>query len=99
MLKFHANIGAQVVTGATKLPGEKKWLQTNPCQILVATPGRLWDYIENTPGFSSHLMGVKVLILDEADHLLDMGFRRDIDKIIVAVTKERQILLFLATVS
>jgi len=98
LLKFHANIGVQVVTRGTKLPGEQKRLQTNPCQILVATPGRLRDHIENTPGFSSRLMGVKVLVLDEADHLLDMGFRRDIDKIIAAVPKERQTLLFSATV-
>lgn len=98
LLKFHANIGVQVVTGGTRLPGEQKRLQTNPCQILVATPGRLRDHIENTPGFSSRLMGVKVLVLDEADHLLDMGFRKDIDKIIAAVPKERQTLLFSATV-
>ncbi|GFY90245.1 P-loop containing nucleoside triphosphate hydrolases superfamily protein [Actinidia rufa] len=66
--------------------------------ILVATPGRLRDHIENTAGFSTRLMGVKVLVLDEADHLLDMGFRKDIEKIIAAVPKERQTLLFSATV-
>lgn len=98
LLKFHANIGVQVVTGGTNLPKEQKRLQTNPCQILVATPGRLRDHIENTPGFSRRLMGVKVLVLDEADHLLDMGFRKDLDKIIAAVPKERQTLLFSATV-
>lgn len=43
-------------------------------------------------------MGVKVLILDEADHLLDMGFRKDIERIISAVPKQRQTLLFSATV-
>lgn len=43
-------------------------------------------------------MGVKVLILDEADHLLDMGFRKDIERIIAAVPKQRQTLLFSATV-
>ena len=63
MFKFHANIGVQVVSGGTKLPREQKWLQTNPCQILVTTPGRLWDHIENTGVFSSRLMGVKVIVL------------------------------------
>ena len=67
-------------------------------QILVATPGRLKDHIENTPGFATRLMGVKVLVLDEADHLLDMGFRKDIERIIAAVPKQRQTLLFSATV-
>lgn len=43
-------------------------------------------------------MGVKVLVLDEADHLLDMGFRKDIEKIVAAVPKQRQSLLFSATV-
>ena len=67
-------------------------------QILVATPGRLRDHMENTAGFATRLMGVKVLVLDEADHLLDMGFRKDIEKIIAAVPKQRQTLLFSATV-
>lgn len=67
-------------------------------QILVATPGRLKDHIENTAGFATRLMGVKVLVLDEADHLLDMGFRKDIERIISNVPKQRQTLLFSATV-
>ena len=54
--------------------------------------------MENTAGFATRLMGVKVLVLDEADHLLDMGFRKDIDRIIAAVPKQRQTLLFSATV-
>ncbi|KAF6134435.1 hypothetical protein GIB67_042297 [Kingdonia uniflora] len=98
LLKYHPTIGVQVVIGGTKIPMEQKRLQANPCQILVATPGRLKDHIENTPGFATRLMGVKVLILDEADHLLDMGFRKDIEKIVAAVPKERQTLLFSATV-
>ncbi|KAF8380079.1 hypothetical protein HHK36_027549 [Tetracentron sinense] len=99
LLKYHPSIGVQVVIGGTRLPLEQKRMQANPCQILVATPGRLRDHIENTTGFATRLMGVKVLILDEADHLLDMGFRKDIEKIIAAVPKQRQTLLFSATVS
>ncbi|XP_077227361.1 DEAD-box ATP-dependent RNA helicase 31-like [Tasmannia lanceolata] len=98
LLKYHSSIGVQVVIGGTRLALEQKRMQANPCQILVATPGRLKDHIENTPGFATRLMGVKVLVLDEADHLLDMGFRKDIEKIIAAVPKQRQTLLFSATV-
>ncbi|XP_057454791.1 DEAD-box ATP-dependent RNA helicase 31-like [Lotus japonicus] len=98
LIKYHPAIGVQVVIGGTRLALEQKRMQVNPCQILVATPGRLRDHVENTAGFASRLMGVKVLILDEADHLLDMGFRKDIEKIIAAVPKQRQTLLFSATV-
>ncbi|KAJ4953836.1 hypothetical protein NE237_030668 [Protea cynaroides] len=98
LLKYHPSIGVQVVIGGTRLGLEQKRMQANPCQILVATPGRLKDHIENTAGFATRLMGVKVLVLDEADHLLDMGFRKDIERIIGAVPKQRQTLLFSATV-
>ncbi|PSS03958.1 DEAD-box ATP-dependent RNA helicase [Actinidia chinensis var. chinensis] len=98
LLKYHPSIGVQVVIGGTRLSLEQKRMQANPCQILVATPGRLKDHIENTAGFATRVMGVKVLVLDEADHLLDMGFRRDIEHIIAAVPKQRQTLLFSATV-
>ncbi|KAK6158866.1 hypothetical protein DH2020_006180 [Rehmannia glutinosa] len=98
LLKYHPSVGVQVVIGGTRLALEQKRMQANPCQILVATPGRLRDHIENTSGFATRLMGVKVLVLDEADHLLDMGFRKEIEKIIAAVPKQRQTLLFSATV-
>ncbi|GAU42362.1 hypothetical protein TSUD_350280, partial [Trifolium subterraneum] len=98
LLKYHPTIGAQAVIGGTNLSVEQKRIQKNPCQILVATPGRLRDHINSTDGFPSRLMGVKTLVLDEADHLLDMGFRKDIDKIIAAVPKQRQTLMFSATI-
>lgn len=98
LLKYHPSIGVQVVIGGTRLAVEQKRMQANPCQILVATPGRLRDHLENTSGFATRLMGVKVLVLDEADHLLDMGFRKDIERIIAAVPKQRQTLLFSATI-
>ncbi|KAL7121541.1 hypothetical protein ACP275_02G188300 [Erythranthe tilingii] len=98
LLKYHPSVGVQVVIGGTRLALEQKRMQANACQILVATPGRLRDHVENTSGFATRLMGVKVLILDEADHLLDMGFRKDIERIIAAVPKQRQTLLFSATI-
>ncbi|KAK9749502.1 hypothetical protein RND81_02G130200 [Saponaria officinalis] len=98
LVKYHPSVGVQVVIGGTRLAVEQKRMQANPCQILVATPGRLRDHLENTAGFATRLMGLKVLVLDEADHLLDMGFRKDIEKIVAAVPKQRQTLLFSATI-
>lgn len=64
--------------------------------ILVATPGRLLDHVsQNTLDLSS----VEVLVLDEADRMLDMGFIRDIRKIMVLLPAQRQNLMFSATFS
>ncbi|KAL2468858.1 DEAD-box ATP-dependent RNA helicase 31-like [Forsythia ovata] len=98
LLKYHPSIAAQVVIGGIKVAQEQTRMRKNPFQILVATPGRLIDHLQHTAGFASRLTGVQVLILDEADRLLDMGFRKDIEKIISAVPKQRQTLLFSATI-
>ncbi|CAN1845290.1 DEAD-box ATP-dependent RNA helicase 31, partial [Linum perenne] len=98
LLKYHPSLGVQYVIGGTNLNQEQKSLRSKPCHILIATPGRLNDHIENTSGFITRVKSVKVLVLDEADCLLDMGFRKDLDKIIAALPKQRQTLLFSATV-
>lgn len=64
----------------------------------MATPGRLLDHIENKSSLSLRLMGLKMLVLDEADHLLDLGFRKDMEKIVDCLPCLRQSLLFSATV-
>jgi len=64
--------------------------------ILVATPGRLLDHVGQK---TLDLSNVEILILDEADRMLDMGFIRDIRKILVLLPKQRQNLLFSATFS
>ena len=62
--------------------------------ILVATPGRLLDHIQQRTVDLSH---IEILVLDEADRMLDMGFIRDIKKILALLPKQRQNLLFSAT--
>jgi len=64
--------------------------------ILVATPGRLLDHVQQKTVDLSH---VEILVLDEADRMLDMGFIRDIKKILALLPKQRQNLLFSATFS
>ena len=64
--------------------------------ILVATPGRLLDHVQQK---TLNLSQVEILVLDEADRMLDMGFIRDIKKILALLPKQRQNLLFSATFS
>ena len=64
--------------------------------ILVATPGRLLDHLQQKTLDLSH---VEILVLDEADRMLDMGFIRDIKKILAVLPRQRQNLLFSATFS
>ncbi len=65
-------------------------------QIVVGTPGRIMDHIDRG---TLDLRGIKMVILDEADRMLDMGFRDDIEKILGGAPKERQTIFFSATVS
>ncbi|XP_052306941.1 probable DEAD-box ATP-dependent RNA helicase 48 isoform X3 [Populus trichocarpa] len=98
MLKYHDGIGVLTLVGGTRFKDDQRRLESDPYQIIVATPGRLLDHIENKGGLSVHLMGLKVLILDEADHLLDLGFRKDMEKILDCLPRQRQSLLFSATI-
>ena len=63
-------------------------------QIVIGTPGRVMDHMERG---TLKLDGLKLVVLDEADRMLDMGFRDDIEKILSAVPAERQLLFFSAT--
>ena len=64
--------------------------------ILVATPGRLLDHVQQR---TLDLSTVKTLVLDEADRMLDMGFIRDVKRILALLPRQRQNLLFSATFS
>ncbi|KAK3013737.1 hypothetical protein RJ639_010029 [Escallonia herrerae] len=98
MIKYHDGIGVQTLVGGTRFKVDQKRLESDPCQIIVATPGRLLDHVENKSGISVRLMGLKLLIVDEADHLLDLGFRRDMEKIVDCLPRQKQSLLFSATI-
>jgi len=89
------NLRYGVVFGGVNINPQKKTLNRG-LDILVATPGRLLDlYQQKCIDFRD----VEVLILDEADRMLDMGFIRDIKKIMALLPKQRQNLMFSATFS
>ncbi|KAL9249772.1 putative DEAD-box ATP-dependent RNA helicase 48 [Drosera capensis] len=98
LLKYHDGLDVQGLIGGTRFKDDLKRIESNSCQILVATPGRLLDHIESKSAISVRLMGLKMVILDEADHLLDLGFRKDLEKIVDCLPRQRQSLLFSATI-
>ncbi|SCM83386.1 DEAD-box ATP-dependent RNA helicase CshA [uncultured Sporomusa sp.] len=81
------------IYGGQDIQRQIKALQRKP-QIIVATPGRLMDHMERR---TIKLTDVKMVILDEADEMLNMGFIEDIEKILSATPDSRQTLLFSAT--
>ncbi len=82
-----------VLIGGAPMPPQIRGLKANP-HVIIATPGRLVDHLEQK---NVSLHDVSVLVLDEADRMLDMGFAPQIKKILLNVPKERQTLLFSAT--
>lgn len=85
-----------VIVGGMDMMSQAVALSKKP-HIIVATPGRLQDHLENTKGFS--LRTLKYLIMDEADRLLDMDFGPKIDQILKVIPKERHTFLFSATMT
>ena len=91
----HLSLKSSVVFGGVKINPQMMKLRGG-VDVLVATPGRLMDlYSQNAIKFSQ----LEILVLDEADRMLDMGFIRDIRKILALLPKTRQNLLFSATFS
>lgn len=84
---------AQTVVGGLSYNPQRSALKRG-CDVLVATPGRLVDLIDQG---ACNLSEVQVLVLDEADRMLDMGFLPDVRKIVSHTPAERQTLLFSAT--
>jgi len=91
----HLPLRSTVIFGGVSINPQIKKLR-NGIDILVATPGRLLDHVsQNTIDLSQ----LEILVLDEADRMLDMGFIHDIRKVLALVPKKKQTLLFSATFS
>ena len=91
--RFLRRISTGTVLGGMPYPKQRQLLQ-QPLDILVATPGRLIDFIEQGAVDFSRL---ELLVLDEADRMLDMGFIKPVERIAGATPAARQTLLFSAT--
>jgi len=89
----HVALRAAVVYGGVPIDPQVKEMKAG-VEILVATPGRLLDHVQ---GRTVDLRQVEVLVLDEADRMLDMGFLPDVRKIVALLPNRRQTLLFSAT--
>jgi len=87
------NLNVEVVYGGAAITNQIKALK-KPTQIVVATPGRLLDLIKRK---AIKLDNVRYVVLDEADEMLNMGFKEDIDKILSFTLEERSLWLFSAT--
>ncbi|MDP1594327.1 MAG: DEAD/DEAH box helicase [Gallionella sp.] len=91
----HSHLRSLVVFGGVDIKTQTPHLRTG-VEILVATPGRLLDHIEQK---TVQLNQVQMLVLDEADRMLDMGFMPDLKRILALLPKQRQTLMFSATFS
>ena len=91
----YTGLKSTVIFGGVGANPQIKAIQAG-LDILVATPGRLLDLMSQN---CVSLSAIEILVLDEADRMLDMGFLRDIKKILAALPKQRQNLLFSATFS
>ena len=95
LAKYKRGVTVDTVYGGDSIERQIRSLKKG-CHIVVGTPGRVMDHMERR---TLKLDQVKMIILDEADEMLDMGFREDIENILLDVPKERQTVLFSATMS
>ncbi|XP_073313180.1 DEAD-box ATP-dependent RNA helicase 32-like [Primulina huaijiensis] len=91
--RYHGFSAGLLIGGRKDVATEKE--RVNELNILVCTPGRLLQHMDETPNFDCSQL--QVLILDEADRILDTGFKKEINAIISQLPKKRQTLLFSAT--
>ena len=93
LMKYTHDIKTVAIYGG-QLLSKQIPLMRQGCQIVVGTPGRVMDHINRK---TLKLQDLKMVVLDEADEMLNMGFREDIETILKAVPEQRQTVLFSAT--
>ncbi|KAL4707301.1 hypothetical protein ACJJTC_019839 [Scirpophaga incertulas] len=93
LMKYHHHTYGLVMGGANRSTEAQKL--SKGINILVATPGRLLDHLQNTPDFL--YKNLQCLVIDEADRILEIGFEEEVKQIIKLLPKRRQTMLFSAT--
>ncbi|XP_028249052.1 ATP-dependent RNA helicase DDX18 isoform X1 [Parambassis ranga] len=93
LMTHHVHTYGLIMGGSNRSAEAQKL--ANGINILVATPGRLLDHLQNTPGFM--FKNLQCLIIDEADRILEVGFEEELKQIIKLLPKKRQTMLFSAT--
>lgn len=91
------NIPMLLLTGGSDPEDDVKAFKTDGANIIVATPGRLEDMFRRIPGLTGYTKDLGIIVLDEADRLLDLGFERSINSILGRLPKQRRTGLFSAT--
>ncbi len=94
-LGYHVGLSAAAVVGGVDMGPQERALRDG-CEIVVATPGRLLDHMRFK---YVDLSAVEVVVIDEGDRMLDMGFLPDVHRILASLPATRQTLLFSATLS
>lgn len=94
--KYTNGITTSLITGGMSSKKQEVDLRQKP-DIIVATPGRLVDHLLNTQSFG--LEDIEILVIDEADRLLELGFMEQLEQIVKACPKGRQTMLFSATMT
>ena len=92
-LAYHTSVTSAAVYGGVEMGGQERALRAG-VDIIVATPGRLMDHMRQQ---NADLGAIDLLVLDEADRMMDMGFWPDVKRIIAVLPPARQTLLFSAT--
>jgi len=93
LMRYHSQTHGLIMGGANRKTESDKLVKG--VNLLVATPGRLLDHLQGTRGFNYR--NLQMLIIDEADRCLEIGFEEEMNQIIKLLPKERQTLLFSAT--
>ena len=93
--KYKRGVRVEAIYGGDSIERQIRSLKSG-VHIVIGTPGRVMDHMERN---TLKLDRVKMMILDEADEMLDMGFREDIENILEEMPEERQTILFSATMS